>query len=230
MLQVGGVVRPTLLLMRGRNRVRVRRVQGLDRQAERTATLTSCAMLLLLTFFFLERMNPNVTDPSDRVRRYSFVLVQHNTTRIRPACCIADLTINTAGTKVAPHHRQLLVSLGRLPGRHSLFNSLGADGRWQHGRSPNTPHETHFHALDYLLNAAREDTFPVSLLLRVLAGTVLYTTWYLAHGIDVKTADIYFVTAVSIFTYSSVQKHISGTCYWCTCKSLPTLLIDLEYY
>ncbi len=65
------------------NRARVQRVQGLDRQDERTATLTlaSCALLLLLlllTVCFLKRMNPNVTDTYDCVRRCSFVLVQHN--------------------------------------------------------------------------------------------------------------------------------------------------------
>ena len=81
------------------SRVRVQTVRGLGRQAERTATLTlvSCALLLLLlllllsllpplclllllllTIFIVTGVNPNVTGTFDRVRRCSFVLVQHN--------------------------------------------------------------------------------------------------------------------------------------------------------
>ena len=84
------------------NRVRVQKVQGLDRQAKSTATLTlaSCALLvllvllvlvllvlllllppprlLLLTFFVLEIMNIKVTDTYYRERRCSFVLLLRN--------------------------------------------------------------------------------------------------------------------------------------------------------
>ena len=66
------------------NRGREQRVQGLDRNAERTATLTlfSCALLLLpllLTFFSLKITKAYVTNTYDPYSRNSFVLVQdHN--------------------------------------------------------------------------------------------------------------------------------------------------------
>ena len=102
--------------------VRVQRVQGLDRQAERTVTLAlaSCVLLLLLLLpfrcccccgrhscccccmlydmlliIFVSSNNPNQTA---RIRRCSFVFwlsTQHSS--IPPAWCIADLT--TAGTR-----------------------------------------------------------------------------------------------------------------------------------